>query len=353
MLWRRRKAAAPEQAPAATVAEELDRAQAAATGGDYAAALAIWGPLAQAGVSRAQNNVGACLSEGLGVPRDGALARRWFLLAAEAGDAVAQRNLAALLFKGEGVEADYPEAARWYRKAAEQGDAAAQDMLSWMLLEGEMIASDPQEARRFALAAAEQGIATAMTRLGMLYHNALGVDRDAAMAALWWQRAADLGEVDAHGHAGGGPSSGARRQPRSVSRHGAAAARQGRHEPARRAVFSRGAPGALPGALCRGRATWRPPVQGGLRVIVGTAGHIDHGKSALVRALTGVDPDRLKEEKARGITIDLGFAYWPQPDGGVIGFVDVPGHERFVHTMLAGRPWHRSSCCFAWPPTMA
>ncbi len=71
-------------------------------------------------------------------------------------------------------------------------------------------------------------------------------------------------------------------------------------------------------------------------MIVGTAGHIDHGKTALVRALTGVDTDRLKEEKARGISIDLGFAYKPVEGGGVLGFVDVPGHERFVHTMLAG-----------------
>ncbi len=71
-------------------------------------------------------------------------------------------------------------------------------------------------------------------------------------------------------------------------------------------------------------------------MIVGTAGHIDHGKTALVKALTGTDTDRLKEEKARGITIDLGFAYWPQDNGDVIGFVDVPGHERFVHTMVAG-----------------
>src|SRR5215469_674775 len=71
-------------------------------------------------------------------------------------------------------------------------------------------------------------------------------------------------------------------------------------------------------------------------MIVGTAGHIDHGKTALVRALTGVDTDRLKEEKARGISIDLGFAYMPAPDGSVIGFVDVPGHERFVRNMLAG-----------------
>jgi selenocysteine-specific elongation factor len=71
-------------------------------------------------------------------------------------------------------------------------------------------------------------------------------------------------------------------------------------------------------------------------MIVGTAGHIDHGKTALVKALTGVDADRLKEEKARGITIDLGYAYSDLGSGHQLGFVDVPGHERFVHNMLAG-----------------
>ncbi len=71
-------------------------------------------------------------------------------------------------------------------------------------------------------------------------------------------------------------------------------------------------------------------------MIIGTAGHIDHGKTALVKALTGVDGDRLKEEKARGMTIDLGFAYLPVEGGPILGFVDAPGHERFVHTMLAG-----------------
>src|ERR1700758_137595 len=70
-------------------------------------------------------------------------------------------------------------------------------------------------------------------------------------------------------------------------------------------------------------------------IVVGTAGHIDHGKSALVRALTGTDPDRLKEEKARGITIDLGFAH-AVVAGVNLAFVDVPGHERFVKNMLAG-----------------
>src|SRR5579864_8188843 len=75
-------------------------------------------------------------------------------------------------------------------------------------------------------------------------------------------------------------------------------------------------------------------------VIVGTAGHIDHGKSALVRALTGTDPDRLEEEKRRGITIDIGFAHLElatdHSETLRIGFVDVPGHERFVRNMLAG-----------------
>jgi len=71
-------------------------------------------------------------------------------------------------------------------------------------------------------------------------------------------------------------------------------------------------------------------------MILATAGHIDHGKTALVKALTGVDADRLPEEKRRGLTIDLGFAYARLPDGTELGFVDVPGHERFLPNMLAG-----------------
>ena len=71
-------------------------------------------------------------------------------------------------------------------------------------------------------------------------------------------------------------------------------------------------------------------------MIVATAGHIDHGKTLLVKTLTGTDTDRLPEEKARGISIDLGFAYLPLAEGGLIGFVDVPGHERFIRNMLAG-----------------
>jgi selenocysteine-specific elongation factor len=71
-------------------------------------------------------------------------------------------------------------------------------------------------------------------------------------------------------------------------------------------------------------------------MIIATAGHVDHGKTTLLQAITGVNADRLPEEKTRGMTIDLGYAYWPQPDGRVLGFIDVPGHEKFLSNMLAG-----------------
>ena len=71
-------------------------------------------------------------------------------------------------------------------------------------------------------------------------------------------------------------------------------------------------------------------------IVVGTAGHIDHGKSAVVRYLTGIDPDRLPEEKNRGLTIDLGFAPFILSNGEQVGIIDVPGHERFIKNMVAG-----------------
>ncbi|MFQ5922938.1 MAG: GTP-binding protein, partial [Anaerolineales bacterium] len=70
--------------------------------------------------------------------------------------------------------------------------------------------------------------------------------------------------------------------------------------------------------------------------VIGTAGHVDHGKSTLVQALTGIDPDRLQEEKDRQMTIDLGFAWMTLPSGEGLGFVDVPGHRDFIENMLAG-----------------
>ncbi|HEY8803286.1 MAG TPA: GTP-binding protein, partial [Candidatus Dormibacteraeota bacterium] len=73
-----------------------------------------------------------------------------------------------------------------------------------------------------------------------------------------------------------------------------------------------------------------------MNFVLGTAGHIDHGKSTLITALTGIDPDRLAEEKRRGMTIDLGFAHLLLPSGLEVGIVDVPGHARFIRNMLAG-----------------
>jgi TPR repeat protein len=182
--------------PPADIAASMAAATAAAGRGDYAAALAIWGPLAHAGVARAQNNIGACFAEGLGVEPDAGLALRWLTLSAGNGDPVGQRNLAAVHFKGQGVEQSDEEALRLYRLAAAQDDAPAQDMLSWMLLEGGREADRP-EALRWAKAAAEAGVASSMTRLGMMHHEALGVERDAMMAAQWWRRGADAGDSDA------------------------------------------------------------------------------------------------------------------------------------------------------------
>src|ERR687890_2122151 len=81
------------------------------------------------------------------------------------------------------------------------------------------------------------------------------------------------------------------------------------------------------------QTTTLPPMR---PFVIGTAGHVDHGKSTLVKALTGIDPDRLAEEKARAMTIDLGFAWLTLPGGQSVSVVDVPGHERFIKNMLAG-----------------
>lgn len=182
--------------PPADIAAAMAAASAAVELGDYGAALAIWGPLAHAGVARAQNNIGACFAEGLGVEPDPALALRWLALSAESGDPVGQRNLAALHFKGDGVAQSDGEASRLYRLAAEQGDALAQDMLSWMLLESGS-AADLPDALRWAEAAARAGIAASMTRLGMMHHEALGVERNPVLAAQWWRRGAEAGDADA------------------------------------------------------------------------------------------------------------------------------------------------------------
>src|SRR6185503_197439 len=104
---------------------------------------------------------------------------------AEQGDVGGQRNLALCYYEGWGVPQDHVEAAHWYEKAAQQDDAEAQDTLSWMKLVGGGCPQDYEGARLWAEKAARQGRAGAMARLGDIHHNALGVERDAALAAQW------------------------------------------------------------------------------------------------------------------------------------------------------------------------
>ena len=150
-----------------------------------------------------------------------------------------------------------------------------------------------------------------------------------------------------------GGGRGRRRQRASAD---AARVRRGGHAAALPNGRADGAPAAARNACCRAHcartaaALPAHPPAGGIRrararrrgerpmkhVVIGTAGHVDHGKTALVRALTGVDTDRLAEEQRRGLTIELGFARLDFPDGSCAGVVDVPGHEKFIKTMLAG-----------------
>lgn len=168
---------------------ELAEAEALAAAGEIDAALATWSRHAHAGSPRAQRAIAAAFLGGHGVERNPELALKWLTLAAEAGDGHAMRELGDFHFKGEDGFADSAKARRWYTLAAETGDAAAQDMLSWMLAED---GGDPDyaAARVWALKAAAQGVASSMTRLGLLYHNALGVERDPVAAAMWWEKAA-------------------------------------------------------------------------------------------------------------------------------------------------------------------
>lgn len=150
-------------------------------------AVAIWRELAEAGVARAQTNLGASHANGNGAAEDPVAARHWLQRGAEAGDALGQRNLALLLLNENRTDARH-----WFRLAAEAGDAIAQDQLSRMLLD-----NDPAEARAWAEKAATQGVVPAAARFARMCHDAQGGPRDMAAAARWWQMAAQGGDADA------------------------------------------------------------------------------------------------------------------------------------------------------------
>ena len=170
---------------------QLERARTFSRAGRMAEALAIWTPLAEAGVLRAQTNLGACYATGTGVPVDLEAARHWLQRGADGGDTLGQRNLGSLL-----LPHDPTAAAGWYRRAAEGGDAESQDQLSRMLLAGDGVPADAAEARRWGEAAAHQGVTAAAARLGTMCHDAVGGPRDQLEAVRWWRSAAQAGDGD-------------------------------------------------------------------------------------------------------------------------------------------------------------
>ena len=187
---------AESQEPVLTTDQKLDAADQAFAAGDHETALSYWVELAHAGNPIGQRSIGQCFLQAKGVDKNVELALKWLKLSAQSGDAEGQRQLAEFYFKGEDGFPNEAEAMNWYRRAAVQGNAAAQDMLSWMLAEDDA-SPNHAEARDWALKAANQGVASSMTRLGLLYHNALGVERDPVQAALWWERAAYRDDGDA------------------------------------------------------------------------------------------------------------------------------------------------------------
>jgi len=177
------------------LADPMEEALAFARAGDFVSAFSIWEPLAYAGVSRAQSNLGICFEQGLGVREDRELAFKWIGLAAANGDPVGERNYATLHLQAHSRDVD--TAAYYYRRAAGRGDVRAQDQLSSILVDGLVAPTHASEAFEWASKAASQASLAAMTRLGLIYHEAKGVERDPATSVHWWQRAARLGDSEA------------------------------------------------------------------------------------------------------------------------------------------------------------
>lgn len=150
-----------------------------------------------AGDAVAANRLGDRYRTGSGVPRDDAVAVRWYRIAAERGYAPAQNNLAAMYEKGLGVPKDEAKAAEWFRRAAEQGEKHAQHSLGVMLRDGRGVARDPVEAAKWIRKAAEQGHLSAMDDLAAMYRDGLGVPRDKVSAYAWWSVAAARGDATA------------------------------------------------------------------------------------------------------------------------------------------------------------
>jgi uncharacterized protein len=163
----------------------FDEGVAALQRGDYHAAFREFMPLAVAGDSSAQFNLGLMYHRGEGVPQNYAEAMRWYRMAAAQGDAKAQYNLGFMYASGQGVPQNYAEAVRWFRMAADQGEALAQDSLGGMYLLGQGVPQDLVEAARWFRMAAAQGEASGQHHLGMMYAKGWGVTQDDVQAYMW------------------------------------------------------------------------------------------------------------------------------------------------------------------------
>ena len=165
--------------------------------GDYAAAIAEWRPLAEAGDARAQTNLGHLYRLGQGVARDYAEAVRWYRMAGDQRNARAQANLGNMYLNGLGVEVDPLAGVALYRQAAEQGFAVAQLHLGDFYRLGEIVVQDPEQAALWYRRAAEQGHPEAALRLGRMHRAGVGVPRDADKAVRWLREAAAFGLAQA------------------------------------------------------------------------------------------------------------------------------------------------------------
>ncbi len=171
--------------------------------GDFATALAVWRPLAEAGEARAQFNLGIMFDQGRGVARDRESAIGWLRKASEQGMTRAMHNLANIYISGEGAAPDYDEALKWLRLAAEKGLARSQYTLGKMYSYGLGVAPDEAQAMTWYRKAAEQGFDRAQYTLGKMYRDGVGgLEASAEEAARWFRRAAEQGYAKAQSHLG-------------------------------------------------------------------------------------------------------------------------------------------------------
>jgi TPR repeat protein len=181
----------------AVLAGTFEDAAAAYNRGDYSTALKLYLPLANAGMSMAQYNVGIMYSKGLGAPQDYAEAMTWYRRAADQGLAAAGYALGVIYASGQGVAQDYAKAMKWFRAAADQGFCAAQYNVGAIHLKGRGVAQDYARAMKWFRTAADQGFAAAQYGVGYMYLNGNGVPQDYIEAARWFRLAADQGDEEA------------------------------------------------------------------------------------------------------------------------------------------------------------